>query len=200
MDTRTSSSAGNWRVRRSGRVPRQVQPDTRQTRKMSRSQERQQVSLRAEGSALIAPAARVNPRNRPPAAHRHPSLSPALPPPALLHALSPSTPLTTALYPVQRVSRGEGKGKKKRRKRKKETENTTRSKNNTLLSFLERINHPVHTFPFSSSPSFCSLRDEQRGECLSNARTHDTDDSCATFDSWRQPPPRFSPIPCSPVH
>lgn len=47
---------------------------------MSRSQERQQVSLRAEGSALIAPAARVNPRNRPPAAHRHPSPSPARPP------------------------------------------------------------------------------------------------------------------------
>lgn len=86
---------------------------------MSRSQERQQVSLRAEGSALIAPAARVNPRNRPPAAHRHPSLSPALPPPALLHALSPSTPLTTALYPVQRVSRGEGKGKKKEEKERK---------------------------------------------------------------------------------
>jgi len=47
-------------------------------RQVSRSQQ-QQVSLRAEGSALIAPAARVNPRNRPPTAHRHPSPSPALP-------------------------------------------------------------------------------------------------------------------------
>lgn len=82
------------------------------TRQISRSQQQQQqeVSLRAEGSALIAPAARINPRNRPPTAHRHPSPSPALPslPPALptspAHPRAVDAPGRSALRRVRRAS------------------------------------------------------------------------------------------------
>lgn len=80
------------------------------TRQVSRSQQQQEVSLRAEGSALIAPAARINPRNRPPTAHRHPSPSPALPslPPALptspAHPRAVDAPGRSALRRVRRAS------------------------------------------------------------------------------------------------